>query len=189
MSGLHQKAELFIQTTPYFEIIRAHGHLYFTGSYFLNTMTWPDIDMQLCLEEGQDAKEVLGTISSSLIKEKGIKKLQFIDFLNYPRPPMTPGLCFSFTAFDKAIQDFWKVDLWILDSLKLQENQNFMNHLKEKMTPDHHALIMLFKNEWTSLYGRPPKMASYFLYQAVIIENLTSKDEIYHFLRTKNVTI
>ena len=64
-----------------------------------------------------------------------------------------------------------------------------MHHLKEKMTPEHHALIMAFKNEWTMLYGRPPKMASYSLYQAIILENLQEKQEIEAYLRSKGVKI
>lgn len=189
MSDLHHKADKFIQTAPYCEIIRTHGHLYFTESYFLKTMTWHDIDMQLSLNQDQEAREVLGTISAALIKGKGIKKLKYIDFLNYPRPPMTSGFCVSFTAFDEAIKDFWKIDLWVLEPSLLQENQKFMHHLKERMTPEHHTLIMAFKNEWTTLYGRPPKMASYYLYQAVIFENLKERQQIETYLRSRGVEI
>ncbi|AIL13003.1 hypothetical protein IM40_04985 [Candidatus Paracaedimonas acanthamoebae] len=189
MSDLQQKADKFIQTAPYFEIIRAHGHLYSTGSYFLNTMTWPDIDMQLCLDKDRDAKETIAALASSFIKTKGIKKLQYIDFLSYPRPPMTEGHCLCMTAFDENFQNFWKNDLWILPFSEIQENQEFMNHLKEQMTPEHHALIMAFKYEWTTLYGRPPKMASYYLYQAVILENLQERQKIETYLRSKNVKI
>lgn len=187
MSNLEQKADSFIQTAPYFEIIRAHGPLYFTGSYFLKTMTWPDIDLQLCLQGTQNAKDILSHISASLIKEKGLKKLQFIDFFNYPRPPMTKGFCLGFIAFDEEINDFWKIDLWILDTILLQENQLFMKNLKENMTPVHHALIMGFKKEWTTLYGRPPKMASYYLYQAIVFENLEKRQDIETYLYSKGV--
>ena len=189
MNDLQQNADKFIQTAPYFGIIRAHGPLYFTGSYFLKTMTWRDLDLQLGLQVEQDPKEILSIISASLIKEKGLQKLKFIDFLNYPHPPMTSGLCLSLNAFDENIQDFWKIDIWGLDPLTLQENQKIMHHLKEKMTPEHHALIMAFKNEWTMLYGRPPKMASYSLYQAIILENLQEKQEIEAYLRSKGVKI
>lgn len=152
-------------------------------------MTWHDIDLQLCLHKEQEAKKILGTLSDALIQQKGLKKIQFIDFLNYPRPPMTTGFCLSFTAFDEGIQDFWKLDLWVLDPSILQENQNFMHRLKETMTPEHHALIMSFKHEWTTLYGRPPKMASYYVYQAIILENLQERQEIEAYLRAKGVKI
>lgn len=102
---------------------------------------------------------------------------------------MTKGFCLSIMAFDPSIQDFWKIDLWALDQLTLRENQLFMSELKNKMTPQHHTLIMALKNEWTSLYGRPPKKASYYLYQAVILQNMKNKEEIISFLRNNNVNI
>ncbi len=186
---IQQEAENFIQTSSCFNIIQSHGQLYFTGSYFLNTMTWHDIDVQLGLEHNQDPKDILSQICAGLIKEKDIKRTQYIDFFNYPRPPMTKGFCLSIMAFDPSIQDFWKIDLWVLDPLSLQENQFFMIDLKNKMTPQHHALIMSLKNEWTSLYGRPPKMASYYLYQAVILKDMKNKEDIINFLTNNNVNI
>lgn len=189
MNTLEQKADRFIQISSYFQIIRNHGILYFTGSYFLKTMTWLDIDLQLGLEEIKNAKDVLSQISASLIQEKGLKKLQFIDFLNYPRPRMTSGLCLNFIAFDEEIQDFWKVDLWILESSLLEENQKLMARFKEAMTPAHYTLIMNYKQEWTALYGRPPQMASYYLYQAIILKNLKERQEIETYLLSKGVKI
>lgn len=188
-SDLQKKAEDFIAITPYFETIRSQGTLYFTGSYVLNTMTWPDIDMQLCLKENADPRTVLSVLSETLMRTKEVQKVQFTDFESHPREGLPLGLYLGTFYFDKEIEGYWKLDLWILDQADFEKNRVFMEHLKKEMTLDQHALIMVIKKEWTDLYGRPPQMASYFLYQAVVTEKLKDKEKIEKYLRSQKVKI
>ncbi len=93
-------------TTPYFDIIRGYGSLHFTGSYLLETMTWPDIDMQLDLKTDFAPEQVMSLLSTFLIKVEEVKKIQYVNFLNHPSTLMPSGLYLGATYFDKNINNY-----------------------------------------------------------------------------------
>ena len=147
LQDLYKQAGNFITVTPYFKTIRLLGSLFFTGSYFLNTMTWPDIDMQLCAHDGLNPKEALARLSSYLIKIGAVQKIDFRNFIEHPKEAMPSGLCLMSSYFDKNIKNYWNLDLWILTPVEFQKNRMLMDSLKNKITLAQHKLIMMIKKE------------------------------------------
>ena len=58
-----------------------------------------------------------------------------------------------------------------------------------EMTPEQRGLIIQIKQEWTDTLGRPPKGASFALYQAVIFQKLKTRAELDNYLREKGIKI
>lgn len=186
---LQEKALHFIEHNPYFSRLRSQGVLYFTGSYCLKTMTWPDIDMQLCLQDNVSHEQVLSLLASELIFSKNAKKIQLINFVVHPRKNMPSGRYLGVSYYDDNISDYWKLDLWILEPSDFAKNRSLLETLQRRMTPEKHALIMRIKQAWVNTYGRSPRMGSHFLYQAVILKELSTDEDIDYYLCSQGVEL
>jgi hypothetical protein len=195
MNVLQAKATVFIKASPFFQAMHTFGGVVFTGSYALDTMTWPDIDVQLKLGSPANALRATNHLSELLLQDPTTIRFQYINFKDYPRDTLPKGLCIGAQIADPALQDifpqqpYWKVDFWILEEKDFEENRQFMAQLMKKMTPAHKTLIMGYKEDWTKQWGRPPQLGSYFLYQAVVFEGLKDEEDILKYLRENNVKI
>lgn len=193
MKDLHQKATDFIKNAAFFQAMCSLGEVIFTGSYALDIMTWPDIDVQLKLGNTSNALQALAHLSEILLQDPKTIRFQYVNFKDYPRSTLPKGLCIGAQISDSALkelnQSYWKIDFWILEEKDFEQNKEFMAQLKEKMTPAHKKLIMHYKEDWTQRWGRPPQLASYFLYQAVVFEGLKDEDSILVYLRQNHVKL
>jgi hypothetical protein len=158
-------------------------------------MTWPDIDVQLKLNPTHTAFQALGHLSEILLQDPGTIRFKFLNFVSHPKDIWPKGYCICAQIADPALQDifpqkpYWKIDFWILEEKGFEENRQFMARLMEKMTPAHKKLIMYYKEDWTKQWGRPPKLGSYFLYQAIVFEGLQDETDILKYLRNHGVKI
>jgi len=193
MTTLHSCAQEFLKTWPFMEALLSIGEVHFTGSYALDTMTWPDIDLELePVSKERKAPEVLGSLAAILFMDRRVSKVDFRNFTHHSRPGMTRGFCLSIQVLDEDLRLFdqglfWKVDLWILENSA--PSRLFMEKLLTQMTTHEKELILNYKRTWTKMYGRPPQMASYFLYQAVVFEGLKEEQEILASLRERGVKV
>jgi hypothetical protein len=180
-------AQAFLKTWPFMQELASFGDIHFTGSYALDTMTWPDIDLELQLTVTTPTpSEILGRLATMLFADKRVSKVDYRNFTDHIKPGMTRGNMLGIKVLDEALRPFgqglyWKVDLWLLEDA--EPSRQFMEKLFAQMTPAHKELIMHYKNMWTKAYGRPPQMASYFLYQAVVFEGLKEEADILQYLR------
>jgi len=193
MTTLHFCAQHFLKTWPFMKALASMGEIHFTGSYALDTMSWPDIDLELApTSKERTSPEILGSLAGLLFVDQRVSKADFRNFTHHSRPGMTRGFCLSIQVLDQALEPlgqglFWKVDLWILEDSC--PSRLFMEKLLTQMTPNTKELILHYKRVWTKMYGRPPQMASYFLYQAVVFEGLKEEQEILAYLRERGVKV
>lgn len=182
-------ATKFMDTIRLPETLKQYGDPIITGSYALNTMVWNDIDLQLDPFDHLDSKEVLCQLCQYFIQQTPLIKLNVIDFYERQKPKMPKGLYVGCQIKDKTEDETWKVDIWILSKDDLNQNKQFIKRMKQMMTEDKRSLIMTLKVAMTEKYGRPPNMASYFVYQAVVDHGLTTKEEVCQFLRLKGISV
>ena len=188
-------AEVFLNTWPFVKHLSSLGEIRFTGSYALDTMTWPDIDLELNpFSTTLTPRNIFANLAALLFADPRVNKVDYRNFSDHIKLGMTKGYFLGISVYDESLRPFnctigpyWKIDLWILDDP--ETSRLFIKELFSKMTPRHKALIMHYKNMWTKIYGRPPQMASYFLYQAVVFEELKEEAEILDYLRKKHVKI
>jgi hypothetical protein len=191
--SLHACAHSFLKTWPFMAQLASFGEIQFSGSYALDTMTWPDIDLSLdpfasTLTHG----DILAELTRGLFGDTRVRKVDYRNFIHHPKSGMTQGMYLGADVLDEGLKPFghgvyWKVDLWILKDPG--PSRLFLESLRAHMTPAHKDRIMAYKAAWTKAWGHPPQMASYFLYQAVVFEGLSTEEEILPYLRTKGVTI
>ncbi len=165
------------------------GKLYFTGSYALNLMTWNDIDMQVVVQKELAPSEALMQIMDLFVHQKNLIKAQIINFNNDYKPHWPKGMCLAAKIDFPDLGGIWKFDIWSLQDEDFRKNRQLLDQLQTALTESTRKLILEMKHLLMQKEGRVPKMGSYWLYQAILIQGLSEKQAILDFLDAKGVRI
>lgn len=186
MRSIRENAARLIAEKKIEPMIREIGELFYTGSYALDLMTWNDIDMQIVLKKGLDPVEELSRILLHFTKDPDIIETQMIHFKGDYKPRMPRGLYLGIQLYFGGI---WKMDLWVLQEKDFEENRTMIRTFQEKLTPELRAFILELKTELMQGKERIPQRGSHLLYEAVLMEGLRDKKQIYHYLEKGGVNI
>ena len=158
------------------------GELAPTGSYFMDLMMYPDIDVYL----PPTTPEALLGVAVELSRYQCVQRMNYIrgepgelaDGL-YLKPVVTYG------NWERP----WKIDIWSLPMAVIEHKQAELADLKARMTPAQRGLILHFKRELLNAAGRTPMYSGIFIYKAVIDRGLATLAEVCRFLRDSGVEV
>jgi len=178
---LHEQAGQLLAELRLAEIIAPYGAITPTGSYTLNVMVYPDIDIYLPkLSIAQ-----LFSVGGQLAQAEGIVQAVF----EQNDPSMPGGLYFKLRIANKEWGRPWKVDLWSLDPDLLEEKMAPMRHFLDCLTSELRRQIIRYKLSVLTPAGRTPLYSGYFIYKAFIDEGLNDFEQITHYLRANGIQV
>lgn len=169
--------------------LRASGDLTITGSYALDLLVWPDLDMNLVIEPPKNSEAELIDLVSWFLLSRHVLEVQIKRELNKKHKELPEGtfLNVKWRLPDDKIE--WKLDIWIVDRSEQRANAEKMYELNHAMTPARRALILKMKHAFLTKSGRTPKLSSYLLYKAILFENLSSEEQIRNYLTSNGVKL
>ena len=155
-----------------------------TGSYFMNLMMYPDIDLYIPftiiehifilatkLAIYDCVKEIVFQKGSSMGLAKDLAKGYYlkpiIEYGQWGRP--------------------WKIDIWSLPITITEKKQKELQDLKDQMTPAQRKLILEYKYNILTEKGRTPMFSGIYIYQAVINLGLTDFNAITKYLKANGI--
>jgi hypothetical protein len=163
------------------------GNVHLTGSYALDLMVWRDIDLLLEVDTNlKDRVRVFSDIAYKFLHDSDLKNIKLINFTPGKKVGMPTGMYMGLTC--NYNQENWKIDIWALDSEPMNENIEFMNQVKSKLTKDLKKLIIDWKYKLLR-DGRVPQLGSYMLYKAILFEGIRREEEIFRYLQENGVKI
>jgi hypothetical protein len=188
-STIKDQADLLITSKKLNDFFSQFGDVIYTGSYALDLMTWKDIDLQIKLENWQNKNVVIAAIFNYMLLDKEVIHMEYTNSSKERDAKMPEGVYLQFRILNN--REIWKMDLWILSKIDFQQNREFMQQMEQMLedNPKIRDLILEIKFEMMVGNTRPPKMASYYLYQAILFNKIYDKEEIKNFIRAHNVTI
>jgi hypothetical protein len=179
---LKQEADSLLDLLQIPEIFAPYGGVTYNGSYFLDVMAYPDIDLyvpQMTIPEIFQAgaklaafpyvKEIVFSKSSEPTLPGGLYLKPRIDTGDWGRP--------------------WKIDIWSIDLSLMKSKMAVMDHFKAHMTPALREFIIAYKVSILNEQGRTPMYSGYYIYKAVFDESLRNPAEITDYLRLNGITI
>ena len=154
-------------------ILSTLGEVKIVGSYDLDLLVNPDIDITIKVEEYDIEKyfQVCTKIAQS-IKPKRIK---YVDqsIAKFKAFPFESGLFLGLTI---PREDFeWGVDIWLFTPEIFEERIKFHNMIKEKLNTTNKETLLRIKKD---IY-KESNYKSIDLYNAVLDDNINSIDEFY----------
>lgn len=180
---LKTEADLLLAHLGLEELLRsAAGRVEFTGSYLLDLMAYPDIDVMAA----SLSIEQVFALGARLARRPGVIQLVF----EPSRDPDLPG-----GLYLKARVEWgdwgrpWKIDIWFLDDAVIERKLGEMRRFQAQLTPALRELILNYKQSILTSEKRTPMGSGYWIYRAVFDEGLRSYEAIGAFLRGHGIEV
>ena len=181
-SFLHKRCTSFLnqQVAPYLE---KYGSFEVVGSYALDLMVWPDLDIQFKPNQ-EDAIQVIGELSKDLLKDENVKSIKLINFYKRPNTKFAAGICMMVHYL--PIDDLeWKADIWIQNRETVQQTLARTQTWQALLEPSTRQLILKWKTRLLNDQNRVIKHGSQAVYEAILEKGHQSDSEIEAYLHAK----
>src|SRR4030043_1431482 len=136
---LRQEADVVLGLISLYDILRLYGKVFATGSFFLDAMVYPDIDLYITKINLDQLFQIGAQIARSglvtqVVFERTDDPVRLPDGL-YLKPRVNYG------DWGRP----WKIDIWSLDEAVIQCKMAEMSHFQSRMTPALREQIIRYK--------------------------------------------
>lgn len=176
------------QADEVLDVIYLHAHcarigdVIPTGSYFLDLMMYPDIDLYL----PPTTPEKLLTVAAELSGYECVKKL---NFEKGGPGDLAEGLYIKPVVHVGDWERPWKVDIWSLPLSVIEKKQAQVIDLKRRMTEEHRQRILDCKYRLLNAAGRTPMFSGIYIYRAIIEHDMKELGRIVEFLKGNGIDV
>jgi hypothetical protein len=176
-------------------LLGGYGRLTCTGSFYMDLMAWPDLDLYVPLEKSADALARFLELApgfATACRSSQLVSLRFKDFRFQLSANLPQGLywgvrCLQTVGLDQDTGLDWKLDIWALPAEEIAAKQAELERLKGKLTPERRRLILEIKHALLTPEGRTPALSGYPIYRAVLDQGLRSVEAVEGYLRETGV--
>jgi hypothetical protein len=177
---LRQEAGFVLQAVGLYDILRPYGRIVPTGSYYLDTMAYPDIDLYLSRVSIRDLFAIAAQFASC--------DLVYQVVFERSRSPELPGGLYLKPRIEYG--DWgrpWKIDIWSLDDQVIDAKMVDMLRFRQKMTAELREQIVRYKNSILTEGHRTPMYSGYYICKAFLDEGLTDFGDVTHYLLEQGI--
>jgi hypothetical protein len=180
--ALRQEADEVLDLIGLHEVCAPIGKLAPTGSYLLDLMMYPDIDLYL---PPTTPEKLLG-VAVEVAKHDCIQR---INYIRGGPGDLKDGLYLKPVVIHGRWERPWKIDIWSLASSVVEKKQAELNDLRTRMTLQQRAVILDVKYRLLTDDGRTPMFSGIHIYRAVIDNGLEQLDDIVTVLRDNGIEV
>jgi hypothetical protein len=153
-----------------------------TGSYFMDLMMYPDIDLYLPPATAEDLLRVAVSVSR-------YDCVSSIDFRRGGPGELEDGLYLKPIVEHGNWERPWKIDIWSLPRTVVDSKQGRLADLKSRMTPENRDLILRTKYKLLTPAGRTPMFSGLYIYEAVVDHGLSKLEAIVEYLKSNGLDV
>lgn len=169
--SIRSEADRLMTAANLLSVLRRHGTPAITGSYFMNTMTWNDLDLYLLPGESFDPHAMIADLTRAL---RPARLDGFVD---------DSGTFFGCETFITGQR--WNVDIWVRSEDKIAQSLQYCRTLLGKIdaVPDARTAILEIKSGLTAagMYGFDKHPSRHYhspeIYAAVLDEGIRTVEE------------
>jgi hypothetical protein len=178
---LRQEADIVLGLIKLYDILRPYGKVFTTGSFFLDVMIYPDIDLFITKVN----LEQLFHIGAQLARSEHVTQ---VVFEKTDDPVLMPeGLYLKPRVNYGDWGRLWKIDIWSLEETVIHEKMVDMRRFQAKMTPELRQQILNYKLSILTAQKRTPVYSGYYIYQAFLDKGLTNHESVTQYLVSNGI--
>jgi len=174
-AALRQEADLVLQKVRLHEILQPYGRLVPTGSYYLDVMIYPDIDLYISKVSIEELFAIGGQLAAcEMVYQVVFERSRTADLPGglYLKPRIEYG------QWGRP----WKIDIWSLQDRVIDEKMAEMFRFKQAMTAEVKERIVRYKYSILTESRRTPMYSGYYVCRAFIDEGLTDFEAVTQYL-------
>jgi len=153
-----------------------------TGSYFLDVMMYPDIDLYL-------PPTSPGTLMGVGTRLAALDCVKRVVFEKGGPAELAAGLYLKPVVEHGSWGRPWKIDIWSLPMSIIEKKQEELLRIRERMTSEQREGILECKFKLLTDAGRTPMFSGIHIYRAVIDEGLEDFESIVRYLRVNGISV
>jgi len=175
-SLLRHEADVVMDLIGLHDILCKVAKVFPTGSYLLDVMVFPDIDLYI------------SPVGIPLLFEIGaqIAHCELVTQVVFERSDdliLLPGGLYlkpriRYGNWGRS----WKIDIWSLDDDIISSKMAEMEHFCSRLTPELRQKIIEYKLSIMTAQLRPPAYSGYYIYKAFIDEGLVEFESVTRYL-------
>lgn len=155
------QAETLLRSTNLLNILGEFGKVHLIGSYPLNVMYGPDIDIVV---ESTNIRKSSTHALQEIIKKQLFRKVEYGDFVKFPMKKRPKGYILVLKAIVEKIN--WEIEVWFLEDVS--KELNYFNFLKSKITEQNRIKILEIKHLRATSNTDKHSLSSYEIYEQVL---------------------
>jgi hypothetical protein len=180
---LRHEADIVLGLIHVYDVLRLYGKVFPTGSYFLDVMVYPDIDLYITKVN----LEQLFHIGARIARCELVTQVVFERTDDPVRLPN--GLYLKPRVNYGDWGRLWKIDIWALDEKIILEKMADMRHFQAKMTPEMREKIINYKLSVFTPQLRTPAYSGYYIYKAFLDEGFNDFERVTQYLIANGIHV
>jgi hypothetical protein len=177
---LKEEADFVLQAVNLYQIVLPYGRITPTGSYYLDVMIYPDIDLYLSPVSVEELFAIGGQLATcDLVYQVVFEKSQTARLPGglYLKPRIRYG------EWGRP----WKIDIWSLADELIDEKMAEIYRFKPAMTAEIREQIIRYKYAILTASQRTPMYSGYYICKAFIDEGLTDFQAVTDYLVAQGI--
>ncbi len=119
------------------------SYVFYTGSYALNLMVLPDIDIEISMHNDSFNKEIFFEIGKQISQLPDIISMKFKDHHAFPVDSLPAGLYWNIRIHNDFHDIPWKIDLWAFNQQQIENNMIEIQRIKNNLNEENRKLIII----------------------------------------------
>jgi hypothetical protein len=178
------EADVILYERGLIDILNLFGMPIVHGSYFLDLMTWRDLDIYLQVDNISISD--FFALGERICDSFAPIKMSFRNELKAKTKGLPEGLYWGI-YFGNERAGAWKIDIWAVSPSECQRLLQYCNSIKQRLTVETSQRIVAIKAEcWQDAEFRRSYSSSD-IYRAVLEHNIASRDQFKDYLHSLNL--
>ena len=178
---MKKEADSILLDKDLLTILKSFGTPHIHGSYFLDLMTWRDLDIYL--ESENISTTDFFKLGEKICSSFDPVKMSFRNELKAKTKGLPNGLYWGIYLGDERA-GAWKIDIWAVSPKECQRLLDYCNTVKRKLYPEAVRIIMEIKSQCWQDPAFRKSYSSSDIYAAVLDKNISSLGEFKEHLNS-----
>ncbi|SRR5260221_10855475 len=179
-----KQADEILGRSKLVEVLSRYGEVKFTGSYPLNLMMRPDLDVYAIAKE--NSKEKMLEVVQGIFSSCYFDEIRFTNYLDFYKD-QDDHKGYYFQPLVKIGDNRWKLDIWLMAENRYEPHTE---HFLEILNKDPHAnekrlIILELKNHYKEGQKYKNNINGRKIYEAVLENEVKNVEEFERFLQRK----
>ncbi len=155
------QADRILTSTNLVRTLEAFGDVFINGSYPLDIMYDPDLDVIVAADDIRASSQ---NSIKKLIEQENFKRYEYGDFVKFPREKRPQGYIVALKTTVENVE--WEVEIWFLPSF--EKERNYLLWIKERLNKTTRMKILKAKHERNKSGKTKHDLSSFEIYKQVL---------------------